>query len=155
MAVKTGVPIVPLSISHTYSVMPSNALFPIQAGRGKLHVHVHEPIESTGRTDAELAELVRTAFLSELPLDHQPIDLIEKEIMKAVQVTASTSDATHISEAEHHHQKQPHHNQHHDDSHDMHHITPNQHHHAITHDVKAKLPFYAIDMKKKDALEKV
>ena len=88
MAVKTGVPIVPLSISHTNSIMPGNTLFPVQPGNGKLHVHVHEPIESTGRTDAELSELVRQAFLSELPLDHRPLDADQDELIAST--TAET-----------------------------------------------------------------
>ena len=73
MAVKSNVPIVPLSISNTHAVMPSNALFPFQAGAGKLHIHVHPPIDVEGKSEAELSELVRTALLSKLPLDQQPL----------------------------------------------------------------------------------
>ena len=101
MAAKTGVPIVPLTLSHTHAVYPSNALFPVQQGEGKLHVHVHEPIESKGRTDAELAEMVRKAFLSELPLDHLPADmdqddLIASSAVESIKVEAASS--THHSE---------------------------------------------------------
>lgn len=67
VARKAGVPIVPLSISHSYAVWPAYALLPAQFGRGKLHVHVHDPIVSEGRTEEELAEAVRGAFLSALP----------------------------------------------------------------------------------------
>ena len=74
MAVKTGVPIVPITLSHTHSVMPTFALFPIQSGAGKLHVHVHEAIDTTGKTDAELEELVRAAFLQTLPLEQLPLE---------------------------------------------------------------------------------
>lgn len=67
VARKAGVPVVPLSISHSYAVWPAYALLPAQRGRGKLHVHVHDPIESEGRTEEELAEEVRGAFLGALP----------------------------------------------------------------------------------------
>ena len=72
MARKTGVPIVPLTISHSYSVWPSYGLLPTQRGSKKLHVHVHDPIESKGRTEEELVDLVREAFCSTLPESQQP-----------------------------------------------------------------------------------
>mmetsp|Transcript_8512 Transcript_8512/g.11231 ORF Transcript_8512/g.11231 Transcript_8512/m.11231 type:complete len:380 (+) Transcript_8512:148-1287(+) len=67
MARKTGVPIVPLTISHSYSIWPAYGLLPIQRGGKKLHVHVHDPIESKGRTEEELVKMVRDAFCSTLP----------------------------------------------------------------------------------------
>jgi 1-acyl-sn-glycerol-3-phosphate acyltransferase len=73
MATKTGVPIVPITLSHTHAIMPSNSLFPVQSGAGKLHVHIHDPIDSAGKTDAELAELVRASFLQTLPLEQHPL----------------------------------------------------------------------------------
>jgi 1-acyl-sn-glycerol-3-phosphate acyltransferase len=73
MAAKTKCPIVPITISHAHAVMPCNALFPVQAGRGRLHVHVHEPIDAVGRSEEELVELVRRAFLSTLPLEQHPL----------------------------------------------------------------------------------
>ena len=98
MAVKTGVPIVPISISHASAIMPGNALFPVQSGRGKLHVHVHSPIESTGRTDAELSELVRQAFLSELPMDHLPRDMSGEDLFASSAVKAIEIETeTHLS----------------------------------------------------------
>jgi 1-acyl-sn-glycerol-3-phosphate acyltransferase len=72
MAVKTKVPIVPLTISHAHSVMPSNSLFPVQSGYGKLHVHVHDPIDTEGKTEEELSALVRASFLKTLPLEQHP-----------------------------------------------------------------------------------
>jgi 1-acyl-sn-glycerol-3-phosphate acyltransferase len=76
MATKTGVPIVPITLAHTHAIMPSNSLFPVQSGAGKLHVHIHDPIDSEGKTDAELAELVRASFLSTLPLEQHPLETI-------------------------------------------------------------------------------
>mmetsp|Transcript_15611 Transcript_15611/g.43082 ORF Transcript_15611/g.43082 Transcript_15611/m.43082 type:complete len:348 (-) Transcript_15611:93-1136(-) len=73
MARKTGVPIVPLTISHSYSVWPAYGLLPTQRGAKKLHVHVHDPIESEGRTDDELVTLVREAFMTTLPTSQHPL----------------------------------------------------------------------------------
>lgn len=84
MAMKTGVPIVPISVANTHAVMPSNALFPVQSGAGKLHIHVHPPIETEGRTDVELVELVREALLSKLPEDQHPLPTIEEVIPDSV-----------------------------------------------------------------------
>lgn len=72
MAVKTKVPIIPITISHAHAVMPCNALFPVQSGAGKLHVHVHKAIDTLGRSDTDLAEAVRAAFLSSLPYEQHP-----------------------------------------------------------------------------------
>lgn len=76
MAVKTNVPIVPITLSHTHSVMPSNALFPVQPGSGKLHVHVHEAIDTAGKSEEELVALVRASFLKTLPLEQHPLEHI-------------------------------------------------------------------------------
>ena len=76
MAVKTGVPIVPITLSHTHAVMPSNSFFPVQSGSGKLHVHVHDEIDTTGKSEDELVELVREAFVGTLPLEQRPLEPI-------------------------------------------------------------------------------
>ena len=73
MALKTGVPVVPISLSHTHAIMPGNALFPVQPGKGTLHVHVHKAIESKGKTDEELQELVKESLLSQLPEYQHPL----------------------------------------------------------------------------------
>ena len=154
MAVKTGVPIVPLSLSHTNAVFPSNALFPVQAGAGKLHVHVHEPIESKGRTDAELAELVRKAFLSELPIDHLPVNMSQEDL-----IVSSAVDAIKIASSSHHVLPSKEHDLHHHIHHEKHsvrHIVTTGHHQLVSaHHENAKshvaedktLPLYAIDVK--------
>jgi len=77
MAVKSDVPIVPISVSNTHAIMPANALFPVQSGHGKLHVHVHPPIPVAGKSEAELADLVREALLSKMPLDQHPTPIVE------------------------------------------------------------------------------
>jgi len=76
MAAKTKVPIVPITLSHTHSIMPSNSLFPVQSGGGKLHVHVHDPIIAEGKSEEELVELVRASFLKTLPLEQHPLEKI-------------------------------------------------------------------------------
>jgi len=79
MAAKTKVPIVPITISHAHAVMPGNSLFPVQSGAGKIHVHIHEPIATTdGKSEAELAALVKEAFLSTLPFEQHPKDALEQ-----------------------------------------------------------------------------
>lgn len=88
-AKKTGVPIVPITIHHTHSVMPSNSLFPVQSGAGKLHVHVHEDIETEDKTEEELVALVRNAFLQTLPLEQHPLESISLHDIDSVDQTAS------------------------------------------------------------------
>jgi 1-acyl-sn-glycerol-3-phosphate acyltransferase len=73
MALRANVPIVPISLSHTHAIMPSNALFPVQSGRDKLHVHVHPAIDVEGRTEVELERMVRESLLSALPRDQHPL----------------------------------------------------------------------------------
>lgn len=82
MATKTNVSIVPISISNTHAVFPSNAIFPVQSGAGKLHVHVHSPISVEGLSESEIASLVREKLLSKMPLEQQPMPSIEDEILK-------------------------------------------------------------------------
>ena len=95
MAVKAQVPIVPISISNTHSVMPSNALFPFQSGAGKLHVHVHPPIEIEGKTEDELAELVRVALLSKMPQDQHPIPMENNDNSSSSTIVVNTKIENH------------------------------------------------------------
>lgn len=85
MAVKTNSPIVPITISNTHAIMPSNALFPVQMGGGKLHVHVHAPISTVDKTEAELNESVRKALLSKLPISQHPIIKEGEEVKEKVE----------------------------------------------------------------------
>lgn len=73
MAVKAGVPIVPLSLSNTHAVMPANSLFPVQPGAGKIHVHVHKRIDTTGLSEDEIASIVRETLLSKMPKNQHPL----------------------------------------------------------------------------------
>lgn len=84
MAVRAGVPIVPISISNTHAIYPSNALVPVQSGRGKLHVHVHAAISVEGKTEDELAGLVKVALLSKMPLEQHPLPALIEPIEDAM-----------------------------------------------------------------------
>ena len=74
MAVKAKVPIVPLSIANAYAVMPSEGAVPVQSGKGKLRVYVHEPIDVEGKSEDQIAIEVREALLTELPKDQHPLE---------------------------------------------------------------------------------
>eukprot|EP00970_Alexandrium_tamarense_P018387 scaffold13332_cov275-Alexandrium_tamarense.AAC.3 len=80
MATKANVPIVPLSIANTHAVMPTVGFLPVQRGKGKLRVYVHEPIEVEGKSEEAIAREVREVLLSELPLDQHPLEYGEEEI---------------------------------------------------------------------------
>ena len=84
MAVKSKVPIVPISLSNTYAVMPGNSLFPVQPGAGKLHIHVHESIDTEGLSEAEIADKVRAALLSKMPECQHPIPVAAAAAAAAV-----------------------------------------------------------------------
>jgi 1-acyl-sn-glycerol-3-phosphate acyltransferase len=102
-AVKTQVPIVPITIHHTHAVMPGNSYFPVQSGAGKLHVHIHDAIDTNGKTEEELAAAVRGAFLKTLPLEQHPlqpippkeelISLMEERATKALDDAKKNSTA--------------------------------------------------------------
>ena len=100
MAAKTKVPIVPITISHAHAVMPCNALFPVQSGAGKLHVHVHEPIETDGLSEEELVELVRESFLSTLPTYQHPATVPQLEKLAAAENRRSISVASTLDEGQ-------------------------------------------------------
>jgi hypothetical protein len=89
LAKKTKVPIVPISISHAHAVYPGNSLFPVQRGKGKLHVHIHDPIDTSDKTEAELTEMVRKSLLSELPYVQHPIVIKQDVIPGTVNVPFS------------------------------------------------------------------
>jgi 1-acyl-sn-glycerol-3-phosphate acyltransferase len=91
LAAKAHVPIIPITISHTSDVMPSNSYFPVQSGRGKIHVHIGEAIHPEGKTEGEMEALVRAEFLAHLPASQRPLVvaqddavLPERELQSAV-----------------------------------------------------------------------
>lgn len=72
MAFKAGAPVIPLSICGAAKVQPVNWMFPLKRAWKDVKVIVHEPVESVGRTEAELAEIVREKIISGLPEDQRP-----------------------------------------------------------------------------------
>lgn len=93
MAKKTNVPIVPISISHAHAIYPGNSLFPVQRGKGKLHVHIHDPIDTSDKTEAELGELVRNSLLSELPFVQHPI-VIKQDVIPGIHAANTDAEIT-------------------------------------------------------------
>jgi 1-acyl-sn-glycerol-3-phosphate acyltransferase len=73
MAHKAGAPVIPMSIVGAADVMPSYWMFPYRpAGLGACRVVVHEPVESKGRTEEELAVAVRESIINGLPEEQRP-----------------------------------------------------------------------------------
>lgn len=73
MAHKAGAPVIPLSIINSHKVMPIGWMFAMKPSYGTAKVIVHEPVESTGRTEEELAEAVRQSMIEGLPDDQVPL----------------------------------------------------------------------------------
>jgi len=73
MAHKAGRPVVPISICRAADVMPTYWMFPYRRAGGVCKVVVHKPIESEGRTEKELARLVRQSIISGLPEEQRPL----------------------------------------------------------------------------------
>lgn len=73
MAHKAGAPVIPISICRAAEVMPSYWMFPYRPAWGVCKVVVHEPVESEGKTEEELALAVREAIISGLPEYQRPL----------------------------------------------------------------------------------
>lgn len=78
MAHKVGAPVIPLSIVAAGEIMPVDFMFPIKGGRCA-RVIVHEPIESEGKTEEELANATRDAIISGLPESQWPLNYKKPE----------------------------------------------------------------------------
>ena len=74
MAHKAGAPVIPVSIIGADRVMPAYWMFPYRPARGVAKVVIHEPIESVGKSEEELASEVRRAMIAGLPMDQRPLD---------------------------------------------------------------------------------
>ena len=62
MAMKAGVPIVPISLVGTFATYPPSAVLPLQPNGDNLHVHIHPPLQTNaGATEAELEAATRAA----------------------------------------------------------------------------------------------
>ncbi|GMH86602.1 hypothetical protein TL16_g10600, partial [Triparma laevis f. inornata] len=68
MAEKTGAVIVPISISYCHILNPVDWVFPIRPARGiPVRVHVHDPIETVGKTEDDIVEVVQRTLCEALP----------------------------------------------------------------------------------------
>jgi 1-acyl-sn-glycerol-3-phosphate acyltransferase len=74
MAHKAGAPVIPISMVGAGRVMPVHWMFPYRPARGVCSVVIHEPVESAGRTEMELAVAVRQAMIDGLPPEQRPLD---------------------------------------------------------------------------------
>ena len=74
MAMKANVDIVSISIANAHAVMPGLGFLPVQEGRDKLRVFVHDAISVEGKDEGQIAREVREALLSELPEDQHPLE---------------------------------------------------------------------------------
>ena len=73
MAIKTKVPIIPITLCNAHAVMPADCLFPLQPGIGKLKIVFHEPISCEGgEVDKELSARVRERIVSGLSDEQLP-----------------------------------------------------------------------------------
>jgi hypothetical protein len=74
MAYKAGAPVIPISIVNSYKVMPVGWMFAMRPSYKIAKVVIHEPVESVGRTEQELAAEVRRRMISGLPEDQRPLN---------------------------------------------------------------------------------
>ena len=62
-----GVRIVPLSISHTGEIMPTDAIFPLYPSLGYTKIHIHPPISTEDKSLKELMNEVIYTGVAFLP----------------------------------------------------------------------------------------
>ena len=73
MAYKANAPVIPISIVNSDKVMPTGWCMAMRPAAGLASVVVHEPVESEGKTEEELAAAVRESMISGLPDDQKPL----------------------------------------------------------------------------------
>src|SRR5690606_33836732 len=79
IAVRAGVPVVPVTIRGTFALLPKTALAPRP---GRVDVFIGEPIATTGRDDKQMAELIDAVK-----------DAIQANLGSAPRVAARSPDA--------------------------------------------------------------
>lgn len=70
IAQQAGVRIVPMSISHTGEMMPTDALFPLYPTLGYTKIHVHPPVSTDGKDVKALMKEVKGLSLHLLHASH-------------------------------------------------------------------------------------
>jgi len=73
MAHKARAPVIPISIIGSQKVMPTGWMFSMKPSRGTAKIVIHDPVESEGKTEDELAEAVRQIMISGLPDEQKPL----------------------------------------------------------------------------------
>ena len=74
MAVKTGVPIIPITICNANAVMPKDAMFPVQPGLGKVRIIIHDQVDVEGKVEEGIKVEVREKIKSALPISQWPVE---------------------------------------------------------------------------------
>jgi 1-acyl-sn-glycerol-3-phosphate acyltransferase len=74
MAHKAGAPVIPISIVNSQKVMPLGWMMAMRPAYNLAQVIVHEPVESQGKTEEELAQAVRECMIQGLPEDQVPLE---------------------------------------------------------------------------------
>jgi hypothetical protein len=72
MAYKADAPVIPISINGAAKIMSADWVMPHRRTGDTVEVIIHEPIESKGKTEEELAEAVRQSMISGLVADQRP-----------------------------------------------------------------------------------
>jgi 1-acyl-sn-glycerol-3-phosphate acyltransferase len=73
MAHKAGAPVIPVSIINSHKVMPTGWMFAMKPSYKTAKIVVHQPVESEGKTEEELAEAVRESLIRGLGEDQKPL----------------------------------------------------------------------------------
>ena len=98
MAHKAGAPVIPMSICGASNVMPSYWMFPYRPAGGRCTVVVHEPVESKGKTEEELAKAVRESIIAGLPEEQRPppvnIEAAEETVKSTAEVVVANEAAS-------------------------------------------------------------
>lgn len=66
IAQQAGVRMVPVSLSHTGEIMPTDCILPLRPGLFYPRLHIHPPVETTGKTVKELSAEIRNIIASEI-----------------------------------------------------------------------------------------
>lgn len=68
MATKAGVPVLPVTVNGTASMMAGGSV-PCKFPRGGVHITVHDPIDTQQKSEKEIAAAAEAAVRSGLPVE--------------------------------------------------------------------------------------
>lgn len=72
MAYKADAPVIPVSINGAAKIMSADWVMPHRRTADIVEVIIHEPVESKGKTEEELAAAVRQSMISGLVPEQRP-----------------------------------------------------------------------------------